>query len=67
MHEALQRGATAIIASEAFEAEEDLEVPVMLLPDCLNAQQRLAIAFYDNPSTKMTVVGVTGKRSSFHH
>lgn len=61
VHEALQRGAAAIIASEAFEAEEDLEVPVMLLPDCLDAQQRLAIAFYDNPSTKMTVVGVTGK------
>ena len=61
VHEALQRGAAALIASEAFEAEEDLEVPVMLLPDCLDAQQRLAIAFYDNPSTKMTVVGVTGK------
>ena len=61
VHEALQRGAAALIASEAFEAEEDMEVPVMLLPDCLDAQQRLAIAFFDNPSTKMTVVGVTGK------
>lgn len=60
VHEALQRGAAAVIAGEVFEAEEDLEVPVMLLPDCLDAQQRLAIAFYDNPSTKMTVVGVTG-------
>ena len=64
VHEALQRGATAVIASDAFEAEEDMEVPVMLLPDCLDAQQRLAIAFYDNPSTKMTVVGVTGKHST---
>ena len=63
VHEALQRGASAVICSEAFEAEEDLEVPVMLLPDCLDAQQRLAIAFYDNPSTKMTVVGVTGNFS----
>ena len=61
VHEALQRGAAAVIASEAFEAEEDMEVPVMLLPDCLDAQQRLAIAYFDNPSTKMTVVGVTGK------
>jgi len=61
VHEALQRGTAAVIAGEVFEAEEDLEVPVMLLPDCLDAQQRLAIAFYDNPSTKMTVVGVTGK------
>ncbi|KAL0055346.1 hypothetical protein WJX82_010861 [Trebouxia sp. C0006] len=60
VHEALQRGASAVIAGDVFEAEEDLEVPVMLLPDCLDAQQRLAIAFYDNPSTKMTVVGVTG-------
>ena len=63
VHEALQRGAAAVIASEGFEAEEDMEVPVMLLPDCLDAQQRLAIAFFDNPSTKMTVVGVTGKHS----
>lgn len=61
VHEALQRGAAAVIAGEAFEAEEDIEVPVMLLPDCLDAQQRLAIGFYENPSTKMTVVGVTGK------
>ena len=61
VHEALQRGASAVIAGDVFEAEEDLEVPVVLLPDCLDAQQRLAIAFYDNPSTKMTVVGVTGK------
>jgi len=64
VHEALQRGAAAVIAGEVFEAEEDLEVPVMLLPDCLDAQQRLAMAFYDNPSTKMTVVGVTGKHGS---
>lgn len=66
VHEALQRGASAVIAGDIFEAEEDLEVPVMLLPDCLAAQQRLAIAFYDNPSTKMTVVGVTGKPLIVH-
>ena len=64
VHEALQRGAAAVIAGDIFEAEEGApEVPVMLLSDCLDAQQRLASAFYDKPSTKMTVIGVTGQLS----
>lgn len=58
--EALERGAAAIMSSELFEADDDLEVPVLLVPDCLQAQQQLGAAFYDMPSLKMNTVAVAG-------
>ena len=57
---ALQLGAAAIMSSEPFESEEDVQVPVLLVPDALQAQQRVAAAFYELPSIRMNVVGVTG-------
>lgn len=58
--EALHQGAAAVMTVEAFETDEDVEVPVMLVEACLQAQQFLGAAFYDYPSTKMNVVAVTG-------
>lgn len=58
--EALHKGAAAVMTVEAFETDEDVEVPVMLVEDCLQAQQLLGAAFYDYPSKQMNVVAVTG-------
>ena len=63
--EALQRGAAAVMSSEPFEVDEDTELPpVLLVPDCLQAQQQLGAAFYDRPSLRMNTVAVTGMPSS---
>ena len=41
-----------------------LSVPVIQLPDPWAALGRLGAAFYNEPSQKMTVVGVTGQPSA---
>ena len=57
---AVEEGAAAVMAGAMFETDEDIEVPIVVVPDCEDAQQRLAIAFYDNPSARMKMVGITG-------
>lgn len=63
--QALRQGAAAVMSSEPFEADEEVQVPVLLVPDCLQAQQHLGAAFYDRPSLKMNVVGVTGMQTLY--
>lgn len=59
---ALAQGAAAIMSGEPFDVvkEEDEEVPVLLVPDSVKAQQIVGAAFYDKPSLRMNVVAVTG-------
>ena len=57
---AVEEGAAAVMAGTMFETDEDIEVPVVVVPDCEDAQQRLAVAFYDDPSAQMKMVGITG-------
>lgn len=63
---ALARGAAAIVC----ETETDTGgVPAVLVPDARAALGEIAAAFYDQPSLKMRVVGVTGtdgKTSTTH-
>ncbi|KAK9805281.1 hypothetical protein WJX72_010844 [[Myrmecia] bisecta] len=57
--EAVDAGAVAVIAEKPLE-DLDSAAPVVNVGDSREALHRLAVAFYDNPSRKMTVVGVTG-------
>ena len=65
---AIDSGACAVMVDQAFEPDpeedEDIEVPLMLVKDTVADQQRLAVAFYDHPSTRMKTVGITGQLSS---
>jgi UDP-N-acetylmuramoyl-L-alanyl-D-glutamate--2,6-diaminopimelate ligase len=55
------KGASAIILQAGREAEfADLSVPYMVVPDSRKAMAPLACAFYDNPTAKLHLVGVTG-------
>lgn len=54
--DAVGRGAAAIVA----EMDVDAGVPVVVVPDSRVAMPVLAAKFYDYPSRKMTLVGVTG-------
>ena len=65
---AIDAGACAIIIDQAFEPdddedeeEEEIDVPMIIVKDTIAEQQRLAIAFYDHPSTRMKTVGITGQ------
>lgn len=57
LREAIEQGATAVVV-EKRPADKDL--PYILVPDTKKALAEIANAFYQNPSEKLTVVGVTG-------
>ncbi len=56
--QAVARGAVAVVADRPLDGLEG--VPVVVMPDVPGALSRLAVAFYNAPSEKMTVVGVVG-------
>ncbi len=60
--QAVARGAVAVVADRPLEGLEG--VPVVVMPDVPGALSRLAVAFYNAPSEKMTVVGVVGAAPS---
>lgn len=53
------RGALAIV-SDAPERLPPLTIPVLIVPDARLALSQLAAMFYDNPSQKLHLVGITG-------
>jgi len=53
---AVAAGAVALVVERRL----DLEVPQVLVPDARTAMGRLADAFFDHPSRRIAVVGVTG-------
>ena len=56
--EAARRGAVAVVA----ERPVDVPVPVVIVPDTRAALARLADAFFERPSARVRVVGVTGTK-----
>ncbi|WP_246940194.1 UDP-N-acetylmuramoyl-L-alanyl-D-glutamate--2,6-diaminopimelate ligase [Bacillus pinisoli] len=63
--QAVKKGAVAIIAEEAI----DVKVPVVLVPDSKRAMAVVANYFYDYPTHKLQLIGVTGtngKTSTTH-
>jgi UDP-N-acetylmuramoyl-L-alanyl-D-glutamate--2,6-diaminopimelate ligase len=54
--QAVENGAVAVLA----ERELDLVVPVVIVPNTMRALAILADAFYDQPTTKLNLIGVTG-------
>ncbi len=54
--EAVKRGAKLVVATKLLE----LDVPVVLCKDARVAAVYLADKFYDNPSSKLQLVGITG-------
>ena len=65
MLQAIENGAVAYLGPEVEGSEgsenSPLPVPVIQLPNPLEAMGRLGAAFYNEPSQKMTIVGVSGQ------
>ena len=63
--QATENGAAAFLGPQTDDPPDPesspLSVPVIQLPDPWEALGRLGAAFYNEPSQKMTVVGVTGE------
>ena len=54
--EAINHGALAIVSEQLL----DVDVPVILVRSSVRALSLLVNAFYDQPTSKMTLIGVTG-------
>lgn len=62
MLQAIENGAVAVLGPEVEGSENSpLSVPVIQLPNPREAMGRLGAAFYNEPSQKMTIVGVSGQ------
>jgi len=61
LKEAAQNGAVAYIGEESFE-EDGVDLPAIVVTDVRHAMAILGILFYDNPSNKMNIVGITGTK-----
>ncbi len=57
---AIERGATAVLVSEAFPAETPSGVSFVRVDDTEDAIGKVATVFYGDPSTHLKLVGVTG-------
>ncbi|MEK4648578.1 UDP-N-acetylmuramyl-tripeptide synthetase [Exiguobacterium sp. FSL W8-0210] len=57
INQAIKNGAVAILAERSF---SDCPVPVITVPDTKRLAGQVANRFYDQPSQKMRVYGVTG-------
>ena len=64
LFQAIENGAAAFLGPQIADSPDSesspLSVPVIQLPDPWEALGRLGAAFYNDPSQRMTVVGVTG-------
>ena len=57
--QAIENGAAAV-ATEADVEGSSQDVPVIKTSDAADALRRFAVSFYNHPSRKMLMVGVTG-------
>ncbi len=58
---AVASGAAAVVVQSGRDGEfADLKVPVIVVTDTRKAMARIACAFYDNPTAKLHLAGVTG-------
>lgn len=65
IHKAIENGASAVmyqdnLPDEALKFATEKEVPLLQVESTRFAMSPIAAAFYDNPSNKMKVIGVTG-------
>ncbi|MBU1107921.1 MAG: UDP-N-acetylmuramoyl-L-alanyl-D-glutamate--2,6-diaminopimelate ligase [Candidatus Riflebacteria bacterium] len=57
--DALERGAAAVITESS---RKNIEVPVVKVRDARQALSELSAKFYDNPSQKIKLIGITGTK-----
>ncbi|MCT2534449.1 UDP-N-acetylmuramoyl-L-alanyl-D-glutamate--2,6-diaminopimelate ligase [Aquibacillus koreensis] len=58
-HEAIDRGATVIVSEKALDVDES-KAAVVIVKDTYKALAHIANKFYDYPSSKLNIFGVTG-------
>lgn len=61
VRDVVTKGASAVVVQAGRESEfADLTVPMIVVPDTRKAMPQIAVTFYDNPTAKLHLAGVTG-------
>ncbi|MDX1901448.1 MAG: UDP-N-acetylmuramoyl-L-alanyl-D-glutamate--2,6-diaminopimelate ligase [Gammaproteobacteria bacterium] len=60
IHDAIQKGAVAIVTERADQPILDAKIPQIYLPNLKNTLGKIAARFYDFPANELRIVGVTG-------
>jgi UDP-N-acetylmuramoyl-L-alanyl-D-glutamate--2,6-diaminopimelate ligase len=60
--QAVRQGAAAVVAEENAVIEAPPDTPVIRVPDSRKALARLAARFYDYPSRRIKLIGITGTK-----
>ncbi|MBC7808270.1 MAG: UDP-N-acetylmuramoyl-L-alanyl-D-glutamate--2,6-diaminopimelate ligase, partial [Akkermansiaceae bacterium] len=61
VRDVVAKGASAVVIEVGHEGEfADLSVPCIVVPDTRKAMAQIAVTFYDNPTAKLHLAGVTG-------
>lgn len=61
VRDVVAKGASAVVIQAGHEGEfADLGAPYIVVPDTRKAMPQIAVTFYDNPTTKLHLAGVTG-------
>ncbi|MEW6171261.1 MAG: UDP-N-acetylmuramoyl-L-alanyl-D-glutamate--2,6-diaminopimelate ligase, partial [Candidatus Omnitrophota bacterium] len=60
INQALKNGASALVVNENYKNLKDIKVPIIVVSDTANALVDLANEFYDYPSKKLKIIGITG-------
>ena len=62
INEAIENGASAIIMAKDHEVEMDANVTYIKVEDTRIALAKVAATYYDNPASKLKIIGITGTK-----
>ena len=62
INDAIQAGATAIVLQDESKIDKNSEVTYVVVKDSRIALAEIAANFYDNPASKLKIIGVTGTK-----
>lgn len=62
INEAIENGATAVIVNKDYEINNDNKVTFVKVEDSRIALAVVASAYYDNPASKLKIIGITGTK-----
>lgn len=62
IEEAIKKGASSIVVKESYEVPENQNVTYVKVKDTRIALAKLAAKYYDNPASKLKMIGITGTK-----
>lgn len=62
IEEVIDKGASAVIVNKDYEIKEDKKITIIKVEDTRRALAVVASTYYDNPASKLKIIGITGTK-----